>query len=441
MTDQLAESREPLSIIELRAQNVMRLRVARIRFDPAQNVFVVSGRNGQGKSSVLLAVAMALGGKDFVPPMPVHRGESWGEIVLDLGKYVVRRSFLSNGTTSLVVTQGKEGPKIASPQGLLDSFVGDLTFDPLSFSRMKPAEQAELLRKLAGLDFGAANNLRQIAYEQRTEFNRDVAKLTARLGAMPEHTDAPAAAVDVAEIAGRLSAAQATNAANVALRDSVKALGTYIAHDQTLILRLREELAAAEERCADRQQELKQKQQQIADARDVDLVPLRTELLCAEDTNRKVRENGNRLRIAAELDDARRGSNERTAAIETIDESKVQAIAAARMPVNGLGFTADGTVMLNGFPLEQASGAEQLRVSVAVGIAKNPRLRVMLVRDGSLLDQDSMRLLGDLARENGAQLIVERVEIDGHTSVVIEDGEVAELPDSETVATTGTGPA
>lgn len=430
MTDQLAEAREPLSIIELRAQNVMRLRVARIRFDPNNAVTVVSGRNGQGKSSVLAAVAMALGGKDFVPPVPIRKGESWGEIVVDLGKYVVRRSFLNNGTTSLVVTQGKEGAKIASPQGLLNSFVGDLTFDPLAFARMKPPDQAETLRKLAGIDFSGTDNLRAIAYDDRTAVNRDVTKLRARLAAMPHHADAPADPVDVAEIADRLSAAQTFNAAHKRMRDDLVNADNFIANQAEHVAKLRRELEQQEQKLTALHKERSQLVQQLDGMRDADLVPLRGQLTNAEAINRKVRENAERERVTAELATANAKSDELTNALQEIDDAKTKTLADAKLPVPGLGFTIDGAVTFNGLPLEQASGAEQLRVSVAVGAARNPRLRIMLVRDGSLLDNDSMLLLGNLARDAGAQLIVERVEIDQHTTVVIEDGEVVDLPDA-----------
>ena len=57
--------------------------------------------------------------------------------------------------------------------------------------------------------------------------------------------------------------------------------------------------------------------------------------------------------------------------------------------------------------------------------AMNPRLRVLLIRNASLLDRESMRQVAVLAKEAGAQLWVERVEVDDQTTVLIEDGQVA----------------
>ena len=98
-------------------------------------------------------------------------------------------------------------------------------------------------------------------------------------------------------------------------------------------------------------------------------------------------------------------------------------MAAAAFPVVGLGFNDNG-VTFNGVPFSQASSAEQLRVSVAMGLALNPTLRVVLIRDGSLLDDDSLAMVATMAAEKDSQVWIERVGHGEETSVVIEDGAV-----------------
>ena len=46
---------------------------------------------------------------------------------------------------------GADGARFPSPQALLDSFLGDLTFDPLRFMGQKDAEQRDRLLELTGL--------------------------------------------------------------------------------------------------------------------------------------------------------------------------------------------------------------------------------------------------------------------------------------------------
>jgi predicted ABC-type transport system involved in lysophospholipase L1 biosynthesis ATPase subunit len=75
-------------------------------------------------------------------------------------------------------------------------------------------------------------------------------------------------------------------------------------------------------------------------------------------------------------------------------------------------------------PFKQASGAEQLRVSLAMAIALNPKLRVIRIADGSLLDSDNLALVESIARENDFQVWIEMVGDGDGRGIIIEDGSV-----------------
>src|SRR5690606_14144794 len=114
---------------------------------------------------------------------------------------------------------------------------------------------------------------------------------------------------------------------------------------------------------------------------------VRTQLAAAEETNRKIRENRQRKQLERELREKERQVESLTSAIEAIDAQKAEQLAAAQFPVPGLGFDETGPSPY-GIPLEQASQAERLRVSVAIGAALNPRVKVMLLRDVRLLHEE-----------------------------------------------------
>jgi hypothetical protein len=64
-------------------------------------------------------------------------------------------------------------------------------------------------------------------------------------------------------------------------------------------------------------------------------------------------------------------------------------------------------------------------VSVAIGLALNPKLKVLLVRNGNLLDDDGLKALSEMADASGAQVWMELVTKDaGGVTVMIEDGHV-----------------
>ena len=155
-----------------------------------------------------------------------------------------------------------------------------------------------------------------------------------------------------------------------------------------------------------------------------DTAPLEARLASATDENRKADENVRYEAHRAKVAELETKTRKLTSAIEACDDDRRAAIAAATFPVPGLGFDAQGTVTFNGLPLSQASQAERIRVSVGVGLASHPDLRVLLVREGSLLDDGAMKQLAALAKEHDTQLWIERVGDGDAGAVVIEDGAV-----------------
>lgn len=418
----------PLHIVELRVENLKRLRAVQIT--PDGDLVVLSGQNGAGKSSVLDAIAMALGGGSQIPAEPIRRGADRAEVVVDLGEFVVRRTFTAAGGGQLVVSN-REGARFQSPQSMLDALVGRLSFDPLAFAREKPARQAEILRELVGLDLAPLDTRRAELYQERTATNRQVAATKARADGMPKHPDAPSTAVSVAELSERLQAANRSNEAVVAFARRRASAESDLAAQRKRVDTMRQQLADAEavlQQAVDRVHDIAEQAKDPANVVQVAVEPILQQLRDAEATNRKVRENEQRAAAEAAHADLVSASDRLTQSIEDLDNQRANAIAAAKMPIPGLGIGPDGVVTLNGIPLEQASAAERLRVSVAIGLAMNPRLRVLLIRDASLLDRESMRQVAEMAKAAGAQLWVERVEVDDQTTVLIEDGSASTVP-------------
>lgn len=421
-------------IVKLSSENVKRL--VAVEISPQGNVVVVGGANGAGKSSVLDSIEFALGG-DPSAKMPVRRGEEKARIVVDLGDIVVRRTFTAAGGTSLIVTDA-DGKKQSTPQAILDKLVGKLTFDPLQFAREKPKTQAEILRGLVGLDFAAHDAEREKVFDERTTVNREAKELQARIAGIPKHEGLPEKEESTADILEQQRKAADKNAANKTYRDNVATcegrvlnIKSDIKSQSDLIDDLTKQLNEAARVLVKLEADLVQREKQFesakADAKDlvdVDLTQFATRAASVEDSNRKVRQAKQRAELVAQLRAKTEESEKLTDKLDKLDGTKRKAAMDAKYPVDGLAFDTAGGVTFNGIPFDQCSSAEQLKVSVAIGIALNPKLRVLLIRDGSLLDDDSMKVLAKMAGDAQVQVWVERVSVDATTSVVIEDGHV-----------------
>lgn len=399
-----------MKIIELNASNVKRLRAVDIT--PDKHVQVISGRNAQGKTSVLDSIWLALGGGSASRETirPIRDGETKASVRLDLGDFIVTRTWTGDKTTLTV--ESAQGSKLRSPQAVLDALVGRLSFDPLEFTRLNGRDQVAALLDIIDLDvdLDALAVERKAAYDRRTEIGRDGKALDGQAAGLgPIETGLPSAEVSVSDLFEQHSAAARAHREYDGTLEQAK-----IQSDR--VFGLSESLDAAVAVLAETQARI--------DAWGVlpDLDALRLRLETAEDTNAAVRRNLKRANVAAETATTRAAFTAETNTITRIDKSKADALAGASFPVEGLGFTDDG-VTYNGVPFSQASASEQIRVSLAMAMSLNPQLRVIRILDGSLLDAENLELIGDMARDRDYQVWIEKVGSDG-VGVVIEDGSV-----------------
>lgn len=438
-------------IIQLTAENVKRLHAVTIA--PTGHLVVVGGNNAQGKSSVLDAIAMALGGSDEIPSMPVRRGEKRASVVLDLGDIVVKRTFTAQegGTaTSSLVVESKDKMRAQAPQTLLEKLTGKVTFDPLAFVSMDATKQAATLKRLVGLDLSALDQQRAKIFAERATLNADIKRTAFHVDSLPSYSNTPDEPVDTSALMQDLDAARTHNAklatldatattAAKALRDQksrTDALLIEIANLETQLGKLRDILAVSEGETLPKLNEAAQAAAQaVADFKTIDEAPIRTKLAESAQINAHVQANVIKADAAKALADKRATAEALTSQIVEIDRQKDEQLAAVKFPVAGLSFTADGSVAFNGVPFDQASAAERMRCSVAIAAAMNPKLRVMLVRDASLLDEEGLTQLAKLAEEFDLQVWAERVGKGAECSVIIEDGSVATLEEATATAT------
>ena len=411
-----------MRIVELIIENVKR--VIAIDIIPSGALVVIGGKNGQGKSSTLDAIMYALAGKGSICKNPVHTGATAANITVDLGTIVVTRTFALDGTSTLVV-KAKDGSKLSSPQAILSDLIGQLSFDPLEFANMKSDKQLLTLQTLVSLDFTDIETSYKRVYDERTVTGRVRDQLKARLEALPHNATAPTAEVLVSEMMKQFEENEQYNATTEQLRHQLKDRINEAGEISATIENLERQISQIKVRREISMQESDALATQIDARPNRDVTELRQQIHNADTTNRAVRENNQRTQLMADVQAKIDEYTIMTVQLDGLALQKKQRLEATKFPVQGLSFSDDG-VLFNEIPFEQASSAEQLRVSAAMGLAMNPKLRVLLIRDGSLLDEQNMALLAAMAEEHDAQIWVERVGDGAEVSVVIEDGRVSE---------------
>lgn len=405
-----------LRVVKLTAENFKRLSAVEITPDPDAPTVTIAGRNAQGKSSVIDAIWTALAGaaaaKGTATTRPIRDGETSARVEVDLGDLVVTRSW--SGEKSTLKVESKDGARYSSPQKMLDELIGRLSFDPLAFASLPAkAQQAELLQ-LVDLPFDPAELAarRAAVFDRRTEIGRAGKQLKGQLDGFGEFpADLPVDEVSVSQLLAELrDGEELARQIRVATQDIEAA--------KQRIRQLKEQLTLAQQSLTDAAA-----RRETLPATAPDLAALEARIDGAEQINAMVRQRQARDKVAADVAAADAQWRAATAEINALDAERTAGLAAAAFPVPGLGFDDDG-VTYNGVPFAQASTAERLRVSVAMAMALNPKVRVIRITDGSLLDSENLALIEGMASAGGFQVWIERVDESGTVGVVIEDGTV-----------------
>lgn len=426
-----------MRILNLHAENIKRL--VAVDITPDGDVVEITGRNGQGKTSVLDAIWFALAGGDAIKTQkkPLRAGQEKGEITVDIGDFIVNRKFRAKDdtVTSSITVATRDGARFQRPQEILDSLMGKLSFDPLAFARMSAKHQLSQLRALVpDFDFEKMDADNAADFEARTDVNREIKRLQTMADTITVDPELPQDLPDRDSLFKEHTEALQHNAG--VDRHHAEA-------DQLRASQIRKEqfIQETEQQIADLEKQLSSRRVQIVEAtgeisalhdkiealgeppEKIDLDQIRERMEVSRECEAAIQDRDRKRELLADI----KTETERSHALtEQMDHRRRQArnaIEAAKLPVDGMELTADGLIV-DEVPFNQLSDARQLQISIAVAAALNPKLRVIRVRDGSLLDSDSMQALRDLATENDVQVWIERVTDGGGPGVVIEDGTV-----------------
>lgn len=451
-----------MKITSYEAHNV--LGVKDIRFEmEGRHLFLVGGKNGQGKTSALTALVMTLCGKSGMgtkdyPAIALRDGQKKGKVTIELtgstdlheDTGLTAELSLRRKASGVVVEEFRlldsTGAEAPEPRKMLQRLFQLKAFDPLAFERMKPKEKASCVQQMLGLDLSKYDKEHATAFTERTDVGRDGKKLAAQLEGMTKHKDAPKDEIKVADLMEEVDKLQGENKARAEMEKLADDLHerqvklTSLADDVVdQIATLQKKLEETKEQIsvAEKGEKNARKQLEKLPDRTEDIAAVKANIAKADETNRMVRENIAYDKLAKEVKDSRGKWQELTDKLIEIAEERAEEVANADWPIEGMELQEDG-LLWNKLPFEQASTSQRIMASVAIGMRLNPELRLLVCEHGSDLDTDTLDALDAVLKERDFQCIVELVtrskEDEERCAVVISDGEVVGAktsPDTE----------
>lgn len=423
---------DPVKIASLELENVKRIKAVSIT-PTTDGLTVIGGRNAQGKTSVLDAIAWALGGNSFKPQNPTREGSATPaklKIELSNGLIVTRQG--SSGSLKVVDPTGKK-----SGQTLLNSFIEQLALNLPKFMNSTDKEKAEVLLDLIGVkdQIKALDNQIETLSDQRRPLKTDYLGKRKVAADMPYYADAPEEPISATELIERQQAILAKNSQNQAIRQKVVDLEAQMklkeqqeADARERVKQIERELTAANNQVSVIVDEkfqlfnsLKSTKDNAAKLVDESTADIEEKLRDIDAINEKVRANQRRADLEAEAETTEETYKAISDQIETVRKQRIALLDSANMPLDDLD-VKDGYLVYRGITWSDMSSAEQLQVATAIVRALKPDCGFVLVDKLEQMDTQTLAEFGAWAQSVGLQVIGTRVSTGDECSVVIEDG-------------------
>lgn len=416
-----------VKITALEAENVKRIKAVALTPAPT-GLTIVGGNNNQGKTSVLDALAWALGGDRFRPDAAQRDGAvapAHLKVKLSNGVVVERKG--KNASLTVTDPTGRR-----SGQQLLNAFVEPLALDLPRFMDASDKEKADILLRIIGI--GSELHTRDLEikglYDKRTFTGQLAAQkkhFADELISYPEAPDKPISASDLIrqqqDILARNGENQRKRNQLDKLIDEKNQLYFTLRDLDEKIEDLKEEYEQTQAKFTDLEKQIFQARKSAAQLQDESTAELEASIRDIEDTNRKVRAN---LEKARAEDEAAQYSGEYDRLTEAIQQKRADRMAllnGADLPLPGLS-VEDGALTYKGKHWRDMSGSDQLRVAAAIVRRLNPDCGFVLLDKLEQMDMTTLQEFSAWLEAEGLQAIATRVSTGSECQIIIEDGMV-----------------
>lgn len=404
---------EPVKINELLIENVKRVKA--VQFEPsADGLTIIGGRNGQGKTSVLDAIAWALGGNNYKPSVPERDGALVPpnlHIELSNGLIVERKG--KNSTLKVTDPNGNK-----SGQQLLNEFVSTLALDLPKFINGSDKDKADSLLKILGIGdvLSQLDTKENQLYAQRTEVGRIADRKKKAADEMPMYPNVPKEPVSATELIKQQQEILARNGENERKRQDANRYEQILASAQIAFDEAKAALQKAEQDCLTARKSAE-------DLHDESTAELEKNLAEIEALNIKIRANSTKEAAEIEANNLQQEYDGLTEQIESVREERNKLLDSAELPLPRLS-VKDGKLIYNNMPWDGMSGSDQLKVATAIVRKLNPQCGFVLMDKLEQMDLETLQEFGVWLKQEGLQVIATRVSTGDECSIIIEDGMV-----------------
>lgn len=415
-----------IKITSLEAENVKRIRAVKVA-PTAAGLTIIGGDNNQGKTSVLDALAWALGGDRFRPSQAAREGSASPphlKVTLSNGITVERK-----GKNSALTVTDPSGNKAG--QQLLNAFIEQLALDLPRFMQMSDREKADTLLQIIGVgdQLVVLEHKEQELYNQRHAIGQIADQKAKYAKEQAFWPDAPKDLISASDLIAQQQDILARNGENQRKRAMVEIIARQVETLQAKVSDLAMQMNTAQEELAAKSADLETARKSAEQLHDESTEELERSIRDIETINAKVRDNLNREKAEEDARGYREQYDALTAELEKTRQAKRDLLDGAHLPLPGLG-VEDGALTYQGQRWDNMSGSDQLRVATAIVRCLKPQCGFVLLDKLEQMDLTTLREFGAWLESEGLQAIATRVSTGGECSIIIEDGYVqgAERP-------------
>lgn len=409
-----------VKINKLEIENVKRIKAVKI--EPTEKgLTVIGGRNNQGKTSVLDAIAWALGGDRYRPSQPIRDGSVIPpnlHIVMNNGLVVERKG--KNSDLKVTDPSGKKGG-----QQLLNEFVEQLALDLPKFMEASGKEKAQTLLKIIGIgdQLDVLDRKEKELYNNRLTIGQIADRKKKFADEQPYYPDAPKEMVSPSELIKQQQEILARNGRNEEYRKNASDLEEKYIKLDSEISELQRKLSEKLEIQTELAEALAAARKTVEELHDESTAELEASLANIEEINRKVRANLDKDKAEEDALDYRNQYNALTVEINKIRKEKTDLLQSAELPLPELS-VREGELIYKGQKWDNMSGSDRLKVSTAIVRKLNPKCGFVLLDKLEQMDLETLHEFGEWLEEEGLQAIATRVSTGDECSIIIEDGYV-----------------